>query len=290
MFSSQPIHPPRATRAPGEEFTRLRVRVGKSRRRWAVLVTLLLVHAAASASAQSNEAVEEDEPEALFQVQKIEVRVFGAYTGGDTFLELPPVTSDLTSDTASDEILDFNGNPAEDLGLAEAPTKELESGWRAGIQSTFYLSEAFGMYLRGIYGQSDAVLTGQRTVRGDTEEFDRTTVTIFEGGGGVIYHIGNARKLNKLRPYVNLGFSGILHNFENVDSVSELTFTAGGGVTFPITGNFRGQFGLAAQLYSWETEEVSLDETMLIPQVSLGVVWRYDVPSASQDAPGEGES
>lgn len=296
MLSSHRTHSATASGADGEALSRPRGEGAAPWRSCVALATLLLLLLPAplmaqsvdelSAAADAEEIADEEASEgSLFQVQRIDVHLFGGYTGGDTYLELPPVTSPLTSDTASDEILDFSGNPAEDLGLAEAPEKELEPGWRVGTQATFYLSEAFGMFFRGQVGRTDAVLTGQRGLDQPREEFDRATVTTYQGGAGAIYHIGRARKFTTVRPYVNLAFSGILHSFESIDDVSELSFSVGGGVTFPLSDSFRGQFGVNAQLFSWETEEVSLDETLLIPEVTLGVIWRYDVPERTEEEP-----
>jgi hypothetical protein len=237
-----------------------------------------------TAYAQSDTA-DEEESEALFQIERIEVRGFGGLAGGEKYLTLPGVPNELTVDTAEDLIMDFSGNPAVDLGLRLNPEKDLQSGVQMGAQATFYLSEAFGFFLRGSLTQAEVVLTGRRGPTDPREEFDRANLNTFSGKVGAVFHIGKARKL-PVRPYVNLAFGGLLNRFENIDDITALSFDLGGGATFGLTDSFRGQIGVDLQFYSWQTDEIALDKTMIIPQVTAGIIWRYDVPSFSNGSGG----
>jgi hypothetical protein len=220
---------------------------------------------------------EEAESEPLFQVQRIEVKFYGGIAGGEKYLQLPEITDPQTNDTAEDKILDFEGNSAYDEGLHQAPEKELKSGKLFGVESTFYLSEAFGFFLSGSVTSADAVLTGRRDLRTPREEFDRTNVRTFSGRFGVTYQIGNPRKL-PIRPYVSLAFGGLLNRFEKADDITALSFDLGGGASVDLSDAFRARLGVGLLFYSWKTDEVALDKTMIIPQATVGIVWRHDVP------------
>ncbi len=250
---------------------------------WATFLFLIVVGLSSKALAQESE---EEESEPLFQVQRIDIRVFGGVSGGEQYLKLPAITDPLTNDTAKDQILDFSGNPAIDSGLAQAPEKDLESGYFGGVDAAFYLSEAFGFFLSGSLTRANAVLTGQTDPFAPRREFDRTNVTTLSTRVGVIYQIGKARKL-PIRPYVSLAFGGLLNRFDNVDDITALSFDLGGGVSFALTETLRGQIGTGIQFYSWKTDEVALDKTMIIPQASAGIVWRYTVPTFGSDNDGD---
>jgi hypothetical protein len=234
----------------------------------------------------------------LFRVERIEISGFGSWIGGETYLELPPPLTPLTNDTGATDILDFSGNvpqPAGPNSSVIAPTKRVEPGWQAGFGTTFYLTPNFGISLTGAYGQQEAVFTGQVQrieeepdpdvpggvieveVVDPRSEIDRTTITTWSGTAGIIYHILPERKYST-RPFVTLGIGGILNQFPDTDDISALTWNAGLGVGFPVYKNFRGFVSTALRFYVWETEEVALNQSLVFPEISAGIVWRYFVP------------
>jgi hypothetical protein len=233
----------------------------------------------------------------LFRVQRIEISVFGSWIGGETYLELPPPLTPLTNDTGAQDILDFSGEVPDPEVIA--PTKKLEPGWNAGLGTTFYLTPNFGITLSGTIGQADAVFTGQEVFiepdpddpLGEAEievvqprsEIDRATITTWTGTAGIIYHVLPERKYST-RPFVTLGIGGILNQFPDTDDVSALTWNVGLGVGFPVFGSIRGFVEAGLQFYVWETDEVDLDQTLVFPEISAGLVWRYFVP---EDEPEE---
>ena len=265
-------------------------RSGSSRRALRSFVAVLgLIAVTLPVGAQTVRAqpADEEEDEALFRVQRIELSFYGGYLGGDTYLQLPPLLTPLTNDTALDEILDFSGQSPDPP--VEAPTKSIESGWKAGGNAAFYLSPNFGMMLFGEYGRQEAVFTGRRVIdevlQPNREEIDRADLTTYAGGVQMIYHIGRERKY-PVRPFVNLGFGGILNQFSDTDDVGALYFTYGLGLGFPIAGNIRGFVGVDARLFTWETDEVSLNSTLQFPSVLAGLTWRYVVPEDVPDDTG----
>lgn len=213
----------------------------------------------------------------LLRIQRIELGFSGGRTWGDTYLDLPPLDNDQTNDTALDQILDFSGGPTN----IEAARKKLEPGVLVGASATFFVSPNFGMQLFGRFARADAVLTGLPIVEGvtleDREEIDRSTVTTIALGGNVVYHIGRERK-RPVRPFVNLGFGGVLNRFDDTDDVNEGFFNYGMGIGFPVVRNFRGFVAVNSMLFTWDTDEVSRDSTMQLPMITLGLVWRYYVP------------
>jgi hypothetical protein len=227
----------------------------------------------------------------LFRVERIEISLSGAWVGAATYLELPPPLTPLTNDTGAQDILDFGGNVPDPEVIA--PTKKIEPGWEAGLGTTFYLTPNFGITLTGGIGQSDAVFTGQEVfveidptdpLGEDTlevvqprSEIDRATLTTWTGTAGIIYHILPERKYNT-RPFVTLGIGGILNQFPDTDDTSALTWNVGFGVGFPVFKSIRGFVSTGLRFYVWETDEVDLDETLVFPQISAGLVWRYFVP------------
>jgi hypothetical protein len=257
----------------------------------ACVLLLFGIFAPSSAAAQAN-----DDDDHLFQVERIEIAAFGSWLGGASYLDLPPPLTPLTNDTAADNILDFGGLAPDPR--VEAPHKELEPGWTAGMSTTFYLTPNFGLSLTGAFGQSDAVFTGQEVfVVPDPEdplgqdvievlqprtEIDRATVSTWTGTAGIVYHILAERKHNT-RPFVTLGIGGILNQFPDTDDVSALTWNVGLGVGFPIAGSFRGYVSTQLRFYVWETDEVDLDETLVFPEISAGIVWRHIVPEAEPE-------
>jgi hypothetical protein len=242
--------------------------------------------APSTVAAQAN-----DEDDQLFRVERIEIAAFGSWLGGASYLDLPAPLTPLTNDTASEDILDFGGLAPDPR--VEAPHKELEPGWSAGMSTTFYLTPNFGLSLTGAFGQSDAVFTGQEVfivpdpddplgqdvieVLQPRSEIDRATVSTWTGTAGIIYHILAERKHNT-RPFVTLGIGGILNQFPDTDDVSALTWNVGLGIGFPIAGSFRGYVSTQLRFYVWETDEVDLDETLVFPEISAGIVWRHIVP------------
>ena len=227
----------------------------------------------------------------LFRVERIEISGFGSWIGGATYLQLPPPLTPLTNDTGAQDILNFSGEVPDPEVIA--PTKKLEPGWEAGLGTTFYLTPNFGITLTGSIGQSEAVFTGQEVfIEPDPDdplgqdeievvqprsEIDRATLTTWTGTAGIIYHVLPERKYNT-RPFVTLGIGGILNQFPDTDDVSALTWNVGLGVGFPVWGSFRGFVSTGLRFYVWETDEVDLDETLVFPQISAGLVWRYFVP------------
>ena len=240
-----------------------------------LLSVLLLAWSGQPALAQT--ADEEEEP--LLRVYRIEMSLYGGMMGGDTYLSLPAPLDDLTNDTARDDILDFSGEVPDPP--VQAPEKEIETGYVVGGRVSFFLNENFGMQLFGEFGQADAVFRGRRVIEeeivDEVTEIDRATMTTFAGGAKAVYHLGRERR-NPRRPFVHLGFGGILNQFSDTDDVAALYFTAGGGYGFPIAGSVRGFVSADLRLYTWETDEVSLDASLLFPSVSAGITWRYNVP------------
>lgn len=237
----------------------------------AALVALAPVDAAAQPP------VDEDEERTL-RVERIEMSLYGGWIGGDTYLDLI-VPGPLTNDTASDDILDFDGRSPDPP--VDGPQKKIEPGIAGGLHSAFFLNRNFAFAIYGEYGRSEAVFRG--TPREDGEigelevEIDRATMTTFAGGVEFAYHLGNERRTTR-RPFVNLGFGGVLNQFANTDDVGALYFQAGAGYGFGITESLRGFVQGTLRLYTWETDEVSLDATLLFPSIRAGITWRYIVP------------
>jgi len=228
------------------------------------------------------EPIPEEEPESepLFQVHRIELNLFGGYMWGDTYLQLPDILDPLiTFDQGADLIVDFNDDPVPSL---RAPQKEMKAGIMLGGFASFYLGKNFGMQLMGSYGRSEAVLTGQTDLDDNRFEVDRTDVEIFRGAGNIIYNLGREEKW-PVRPYVNLGFGGVLNKYPAVDDVTALFFLYGGGFSGPLFGNFRWDVGGNFTLYTFETDEVSLDSMVTFPALFAGVTWRYDVPGVGDE-------
>ena len=250
------------------------------------ILTLAAIAAAAVLSgspARAQSPVGQDEA-SIFRIQRIELSVFGGYLSGANYLDLPPLLDEQTNDTALDQILDFSGNAPDPK--VEAPKKDVEAGWMVGGTASFYLTENFGMQLYGRYGKADAVFKGRQVIdselQDETVEIDRTSITTFAGGGNIVYHLGRERK-HPIRPFVNLGFGGILNQFPDTEDVGAIYFLYGGGIGFPVKGSIRGFVQFHQQLYTWETDEVSLDATIQFPQVSAGFTWRYEVPEDFED-------
>lgn len=256
------------------------------------ILTLALIVAGATLTGSPSRAQSplDQEDTSIFRVQRIELSLFGGYVSGANYLDLPPLLDEQTNDTALDQILDFSGNAPDPK--VEAPKKDVEAGWMVGGTATFYLTENFGMQLYGRYAKADAVFTGRQVIdselQDETVEIDRTSLTSYAGGGNIIYHLGRERK-HPIRPFVNLGFGGTLNQFPDTDDVSAIYFLYGGGIGFPVKGSIRGFVQFHQQLYTWETDEVSLDETIQFPQFSAGFTWRYDVPDDPEGSDGNGE-
>lgn len=236
------------------------------------------------------------EGEGLFRVQRIEISMFGSFIGGTTYLQLPAPLTPLTNDTGAQDILDYSGEIPNPEVIA--PTKKLEPGWQAGLGTTFYLTPNFGVTLSGSIGQATAIFTGQEIFiepdpddpLGQAEievvqprsEIDRATVTTWTGTAGIIYHILAERKHNT-RPFVTLGIGGILNQFPDTGDVGALTWNVGLGLGFPVYGPFRGYISTGLRFFVWETDEVDLDETLVFPEISAGLVWRHFVPEDAEE-------
>lgn len=254
------------------------------RLRW-ITTSLALIMSAGSIT--SGLAQDDDMPEVersmtevsdaggLFQVSRIELALFGGFLGGDSFLELPDLSGDLTFDTGAAQIVDFSGGARKDL---RAPLKYIQDGKLIGGTASFYLGPNFGMQLTGSWAVAEAVLTGH--AKGDTKRFvaDRTDMDLITIGGNIIYNLGKERKWYGIRPFVNLGFGGILNKFPDVDDVGALYFNYGGGLSYPAFKSFRLEAMAHWRLYTFDTDEISRDETVQLPTLLLGIAWRHDVP------------
>lgn len=230
---------------------------------------------------------EESAPrKAIFQVQRIELALFGGPFAGATYLELPDIQDiDRTRDLGATEILDFSGRPLRSADNEEirAPRKELDGSIIVGGSATFFLGDRFGLSLRAAYGKTEATVTGftdgdrERTPAGQATEryeWDRSDASIVQGGSSMVYHIGKS----KLRPWVTLGFGGILNSYPETDDVAALYFLYGGGLRYPISKQLVAQIGIESTLYSYDNDEILYDETITLPMITLGVSWRHDVP------------
>jgi hypothetical protein len=279
-------------------------------RRIGICVLLLPFGLAALAvtPAGAQTASDDEDDDRLFRVERIEISGFGGWIGGETYLELPPPLTPLTNDTGAQDILDFSGEVPNPEVIA--PTKKIEPGWMAGFSTTFYLTPNFGISLKGTFGQSETVFTGQEVfIEPDPEdplgldtievvqprsEIDRAKLRTWTGEAGIIYHILAERKHNT-RPFVTLGIGGILNQFPETEDVSALTWNVGLGVGFPVYKSIRGFVSGGLKFYVWETNEVDLDQTLVFPEVTAGIVWRYMVPEEEVEpviepaSPTEGE-
>lgn len=241
-----------------------------------MLVFAMIVGPAPSGAQPVAETTEENR--SILSVSRIEVTLFGGTQGGGTFLALPAVADESrTFDTAADQVLDFRGDPLP--GNFRAPEKRIEGGPVVGALTSFYLGSNFGMQLMGSYARSQASLTGFLADDPNEErfEYDRTDVDILSGGGNIVYNVGTERKM-KIWPYVVLGFGGLLAKYPAVDDVGALYFLYGGGVSFSVGGSIRLQLGGTFTLFSYEQDEVNLNETLTFPAFNLGITWRHDVP------------
>jgi len=219
---------------------------------------------------------EEIDSEPLFEIIRIDLNLFGGYLWGAEYMSLPDILDpDQTFDRGANQIVDFSGTSQEFL---RAPTKKLEAGPAIGGSASFYLGENFGMQLFGAYSLNKAKLLGHTDENSTRREIDESDVEVFRGGGNIIYHLGREVKW-PTRPFVILGFGGVLNQFPAVDDVSAVYFMYGGGVSGPLFGNFRFEVGTSFTLYSWETEEIALDAIVTLPSLYAGVTWRYNVPS-----------
>ncbi|NNM34225.1 MAG: hypothetical protein HKO53_14210 [Gemmatimonadetes bacterium] len=225
---------------------------------------------------ESMEGAREDLGAGLFQIVRIELALFGGLMSGDDYLNLPDILNeDLTFDTGAVEIVDFSGQSQTEL---RAPLKYIEDGKTLGGTATFYLGPKFGMQLSGSWTTASAVLTGHP--RNNPQRFvaDRTDIDIIAFGGNIIYNLGKERKWRGLRPFVNLGFGGVLNKFPKVDDVGAVFFQYGGGFSYPVYRNFRVELGANWKLYTFDTDEVARDSTVQFPALTFGFAWRYDVP------------
>lgn len=282
------------------------------------LCALLLVLVAAPAAAQYEDApLSEEEQEeraaatdqegSIFTIKRIELSAFGGWYGGATILDLPPVAPE-TNDLGATDILDYSGDPLGTPiypGQIDAPVKELENGWMAGMTATFFLSDAFGLEILGAYGKTEASITGQYLNPENVEEanqenphpfydpsqldgrfeWDRSSTNFMMGGINMIYIVGQ----RKLRPFVHLGFGGILNSFPDTDDTGALYFQYGGGLRYPVTDTVSLKLSLLGTLFTWDQEEVARNETITYPMATLGLVWRYDVPAPKSAAPAAEE-
>jgi hypothetical protein len=226
------------------------------------------------------EVEDELDSEPLFEIIRIDLNLFGGYLWGSDYMTLPDILDpDQTFDRGANQIVDFSGNSQEFL---RAPTKSIEAGPALGGSATFYLGENFGMQLFGSYSLNKAKLVGHTDVNPEPQTVDESDVEVFRGGGNIMYNLGREEKW-PTRPFVVLGFGGILNQFPAVDDVSAVYFMYGGGVSGPITGNFRFEVGTNFTLYSWDTDEIALDTVVTLPSVYAGITWRYKVPSSSPE-------
>jgi hypothetical protein len=231
----------------------------------------------ATAEAAEEAVIQEEEldSEPIFEIIRIDLNLFGGYLWGAEYMSLPDILDpDQTFDRGANQIVDFSGSSQEFL---RAPTKKIEAGPAIGGSASFYLGENFGMQLFGAYSLNKAKLLGHTDDNPTRREIDESDVEVFRGGANIIYHLGREVKW-PTRPFVILGFGGVLNQFPAVEDVSAMYFMYGGGVSGPLFGNFRFEVGTNFTLYSWETDEIALDAVITLPSVYAGVTWRYNVP------------
>jgi hypothetical protein len=232
-----------------------------------------------SPAAKSAAAAPPAEGKPIFQVQRIELSLFAGPFFGATYLQLPDIFDvQRTRDLGASDILDFSGRPlrAADSSPIRAPHKKLENGTLFGGAATFYLSDRFGLELRGVYGKTQATVTGHTDRNPTVYEWDRSNVSVYQGGANMVYQVSRG----KLRPYFNLGFGGILNNYPRTRDVGALYFLWGGGLHYPLSPRLSAQLSVDASLYSYKNNEIIFNETITLPMISAGLTWRHDVPPA----------
>ncbi len=285
--------------------------------RWlCALLLLLLVAAPAAAQYEDRPMSEEEEggqgseeaaEQSIFSIKRIELTGFAGWYGGATILDLPPVAEN-TNDLGATDILDYSGDPLgtpKYPGQIDAPLKELENGWMAGMTATFFLSERFGLEILGAYGKTEASITGQylnpEDVRVANEEnphplydpsqldgrfeWDRSSTSFMMGGVNMIYIVGDRR----LRPFVHLGLGGILNTFPEADDTGALYFQYGAGLRYPLTEDVPLKLSALGTLFTWDQQEVARNETITYPMLTLGLVWVHHVPPPVAPAPAAEE-
>ena len=251
------------------------------------------------AFAQQKTEKENEPPAPSGAIKRIELSLSGGWFGGVTYLSLPPIAPQ-TTDLGATDILDFHGNPLAPPkypGQIDATQKLVEDGYWGGFSATFFVSEAFGLELIGAYGKSQAVVSGQyRDIDlVDTEhplydpsqdegsfEWDRADISWIQGGINLVYVFGQ----RKLKPYLLLGIGGLLNSLPNSTSTGALYFQYGGGLRYQLSEAFDLKLGLSSTLFTWDQDEVSLNQTVQYPMASLGLIWKYHVPpEVYQDEP-----
>jgi hypothetical protein len=258
----------------------------------AFLVGLLVLLLAGVGRAQEPpNQKDEDTQRALGHIKRIEISVFGGYFAGLKFLSLPPLAPD-TTDLGSSEILDFDGDALTQPkypGQIDAVEKKVQNGVFAGASATFYMTDAFGLELIGAYGRTKAKITGQYLDPSSVDqnhpkfdpsqldgrfEWDSSDMNWIQGGVNMVYVFGK----RTLRPYLLLGFGGVLNSFPNADSVGALYFEYGGGFRYELREGLALRLGLSSSLFSWSQKEVDLNRSVQYPMVSFGVIWKHIVP------------
>ncbi len=260
---------------------------------FAVALSAVVATAAGTAWAQKSADAKKGEEQTLPSgtIKRIELSLFGGWFGGVTFLSLPPIAPQ-TTDLGASDILDFDGDPLAPPkypGQIDATHKYVEDGYWGGITATFFVSDAFGLELIGAYGKSQAVVTGQYRdidlVDKDhpfydpsqdegSFQWDQSDMSWIQGGVNMVYVFGH----RKFKPYLLLGIGGLLNSFPNSTSTGALYFQYGGGFRYELSDALDVKLGLSSSLFTWDQDEVSLNQTVQYPMASLGLIWKYHVP------------
>lgn len=230
-----------------------------------------------------------------FGLNRIELSLYGGWFGGATFLDLP-VIAEAANDLGATDILDFSGNPLgrpHYPGQIDAAKKEIEDGWMAGFGAAFFLSPSFAIELVGSYGSSEASVTGQYVDQENLPEedptpgrfeWDRSSMDWIMGGANMLYVFSPDRKV---KPFVQLGLGGILNRFPKTDDTGALYFSFAAGARYQLSERLDVEAQYQSVLFTWDQDEVALNETVQYPMVTLGLVWKYEVPEETPAQPLE---
>jgi hypothetical protein len=247
---------------------------------WCLVLTAPFLLAQESET-MAPEEEEEAIPEVTYSIKTITLAVFGGYTTGATFLDLPPLEDRTQLEEGSNEVYRYDGTIFDLPDYYDAPQKKIESSNLFGGRIGFYLSDEFHLDLVMSVAKSRAVTTflnrDPRLPREIRQQKDEDpNFASYSLGGNLMYDV-NSFKLFGLTPHFGVGIGGIINTFGELQDKSALYFSLLGGLAYNVAAHYNLYLQFKATTFSFDTEELSYGKQVNYVSMVMGVARSFDV-------------
>ena len=248
---------------------------------WAATSLLILSAGLVSAQPAEPPGEEEEIPEVVYSIKVISLSLFGGFSSGATFFELPPLEDRTQIEEGSDDVYRYDGTIFNLPEYYDAPQKEIRSGTLFGGKVGFYLSDQFHIDLVASLTRSKATTSflnrDPRMPVAAREQLDEDSgFRSYMGGFNLMYDVSGVQLLG-LTPNFGLGLGGIINTFSGLQDKTALYFRLLAGFGYHLRDDLLLVTQFSATTFSFNTEELNYGKQVTYAVVTAGLSWNFDV-------------